>query len=311
MVRTTRSIRCLFLAVLASVMVLGGSVQAGNPGEAGLLSLRMPLGAREAGMGDAALASSQGAAAVFWNPANNVFYDFDTSLILQRYRYVGLFNQEAAAFAHRVGDGVLGFFFMGLYSDEILRRSGSPVGVYEGVYKPYDVAVGISYAHNIGDVVAVGANAKLIYERIDIYSDSGLAYDLFISHKALIDGMMFGASLTNIGKQMNLYNEPFDLPTAYRLGAAYTPTQGPLNRFTYAADFLHPNDTKAKAHLGVEYQIVPEFTLRLGSKINYDLYGMTAGFGVLVNNFSLDYAYQDMTIDGFEVGHKFSLNMVW
>jgi hypothetical protein len=312
MVRMTRSISSVALAFLALAMLLNGAVQAGSPGEAGLLSLRMPVGAREAGMGDAGIASSSGAAAVFWNPANNVFYDFDTTLILQHYRYLGLFNQESAALAHRVGDGVLGLVFMGFYSDEIPRASGEPVGVYEGTFKPYDVAFGLSYAHPIGERFSVGMNAKLVYQRIDFYSDTGMAYDFFVAHQALIEGLMFGASLTNLGGQMNLYNEPFDLPTAYRVGLSYTPYRTFLKeKVTFAGDLFLPEDTNAKAHVGVEYRLLPEFTLRLGSKINYDLYGMTAGAGFQVGFMRLDYSYQDMTIGGFDEGHKFAVDMVW
>ncbi len=155
-------------------------------------------------------------------------------------------------------------------------------------------------------------NAKTVYERIDIYSDTGLAYDFFVSHKALIEGMMFGASLTNVGKQMNLYNDPFDLPTAYRFGISYVPESSFFKkRVSLAGDVFIPKDTNGKAHVGVEYKIIQEFTLRLGQKINYDLYGFTAGFGVVLNNFSLDYAYQDMIIEGFDIGHKFSVKLVW
>ena len=312
MVRMTRSNSCLFLAAFTSALILGGSVEAGNPGEAGLLSLRMPVGARESGMGNAGVAASHGAAAVFWTPANNVFYDFDTTLILQHYRYLGLFNQESAALAHRIGDGVLGLIFMGFYSDEIPRASGVPVGVFEGTFKPYDVAFGLSYAHPIGERFAVGLNAKLVYERIDIYSDTGMAYDFFVSHKAFIEGLMFAASLTNVGGQMNLYNDPFDLPTAYKFGLAYTPGDGFFQeKVTFASDFFIPEDTEEKAHVGVEYRVLPEFTLRLGREFNYMLYGFTAGFGVTLGDFSLDYAYMDMKIDGFSEGHKFALNMVW
>lgn len=312
MVRMTRSISGLALASLALALLAAGSALAGNPGEAGLLSLRMPIGARESGLGDAGTATSTGAAAVFWNPANNVFHDFDTTLILQHYRYLGLFNQESAAVAHRVGDGVLGLIFMGFYSDEIPRSSGYPVGAYEGTFKPYDVAFGVSYAHPIGERFAVGMNAKLVYQRIDFYSDTGMAYDFFVSHRALIKGLMFGASLTNLGGQMNLYNEPFDLPTAYRVGLAYTPWDTFLGeRVTLAGDLFVPQDTNAKAHVGVEYRLLPEFTLRVGTKINYDLYGMTAGVGFQVGFMRLDYSYQDMTIGGFDEGHKFALDMVW
>ena len=79
--KSLNPILILPIAVLITALPAAPAV-AGNPGDAGLLSLRLGVGAREAGMGETGVASSTGAAAIYWNPANNVFADFDTDLIL-------------------------------------------------------------------------------------------------------------------------------------------------------------------------------------------------------------------------------------
>jgi len=310
MVRMSKTTGGTLLAALLLVVVLAPAVRAANPGEAGLLSLRIGVGGREAGMGESGVASSRGAAAVYWNPANNVFADFETDLVLQHHRYLGLFNQEAVMVAHKMGQGVLGFMFTGFYSDTIDRRGEDNTGIVEGTFKPYDVAFGVSYAHPLGESFGVGLNAKMIYEKIDIDSDTGVAFDLFVTHKAVIEGLMFAASATNLGGQMNLKDEPFDLPTAVRVGAAWTPTAG-SGKLTVAGDVLFPNDTNEKAHVGAEYRLLPEFALRLGTRINYDNQGLTAGAGFRNGVLGVDYAYGESTVDGFDPGHKFSLNLNW
>ena len=264
-------------------------------------------------MGETGIASSLGATAVVWNPANNVFGDFQTELALQHHRYLGLFSHEAAAVAHRLGSGVLGFSFMGFYSDEIERHTeDSGVNIFEGTFKPYDVAFGLSYAHPLGDRFAIAAGAKLIYEKIDFYSDTGFAFDLFITHRAMIDGLVFAGSITNLGGQMNLRDQPFDLPTAVRIGAAYTPQQASLQRkLTLTGEVVMPRDTTEKAHMGAELRLLPELALRAGTRLNYDSQGITAGFGFLVGMIRLDYAFEDWTEEGFDDGHKISLNLVW
>jgi len=93
----------LGLFLVLTLITIALPALAGNPGDAGLLSLRMGVGAREAGMGETGVASSSGGTALFWNPANNVFADFETELVLQHDRYLGLFSQEAAGVAHLVG----------------------------------------------------------------------------------------------------------------------------------------------------------------------------------------------------------------
>ncbi|MFN2370340.1 MAG: PorV/PorQ family protein [Candidatus Krumholzibacteriia bacterium] len=299
------------LALAALLVVPAPSALAGNPGDAGVLSLRLGVGAREAGMGETGVASSTGAAAVWWNPANNVFADFGTELVLQTQRYVGLFDQHAAAVAHRAGGGVLGFIFTGFYSDEIERYSAEPVGVPEGTFEPYDVAFGVSYARGVGENFAVGATAKMVYERIDIYSDTGFALDLGITHRAVIEGLLFAATVTNLGGQMNVKDQPFDLPTAVRLGAAWSPATAVGGKLTLAGEVLMPNDSTEKAHLGGEYRLLPELALRVGTRVNYESQGLTAGAGFRTGRLGVDYAFSDWTTEGFDDGHKFSLRLVW
>jgi len=301
----------LLMATLLMV-VLVPLARAGNPGEASLLSLRIGVGGREAGMGETGVASSRGAAAVYWNPANNVFADFKTELVLQHNRYLGLFDQEAAVIAHKVGRGVVGFIFTGLYADTIERRGEDNTGIVQGNFNPYDVALGVSYAHPAGESFGVGVNVKMVYEKIDIYSDTGFAFDLFVTHKAMIEGLMFAASATNLGRQMNLKTEAFNLPTAFRVGAAWTPVMGGQSgKLTFAADVLFPNDTNEKAHVGAEYRLVPEFSLRIGTRINYDNQGLTAGAGFRAGILGVDYAYGESKVEGFDDGHKFALNLIW
>lgn len=311
--RLSRTTRFILLGAVLGLMTWAGAAAAGNPGESGLLFLRLGVGAREAAMGDAGVASSRGAAALFWNPANNVFEDFDTELLLQHYRYLGLASQEAAAVAHRAGPGVLGFAFSGLYWDSIDRRSDENVGLVEGTFKPYDVSFGVSYALPVGDRFGVGVNAKLVYEKIDIYSDSGLAFDFFATHRAMIEGLVFGASATNLGGDLSLDQEPLPLPTVYRVGAAYTPrAPGLVGRTTLTADVTFPNDTSEKGHIGLEVGLLPELVLRAGSRLNYDNQGWTAGAGFKpLKNLVVDYAYQNSKIEGFDDGHKFSLALDW
>ena len=304
-------VACLGVAIMV-LAGAAGSVRADSPGEAGMLSLRLGVGAREAGMGDAGAATSVGAAAIYWNPANNVFDDnLDTELILQHHRYLGLFNHEAAAVAHRVGRGVVGFLFTGFYSDDIDRYSAEPVAEWQGTFRPYDVAFGLSYAHRLGDSFGVSMTAKLVYERIDIYSDTGFAFDFGISHKAVIDGLVFAATVTNLGGQMQLKDQPFNLPRAFRLGAAWAPPRFASGKFTFAGDVTMPRDGTEKAHLGAEYRLVPEMSLRLGTRLNYDSQGLTAGAGFNVGHLTVDYAYSDWTQEGFEDGHRFALLLKW
>lgn len=299
------------MVLVVGTMVLAGAATAGEPGQAGMLSLRLGVGAREAAMGGAGVASTSGAAAAFWNPALATYEEQGTSLLLQHHRWFDLFDHNAAALTHRAGAGVIGVTFIGLYSDEIERYGTEPVGVPQGTFEPYDVAFGASYSRQLSAQFAAGIQAKLLYEKIDIYSDSGLAVDLFIAHRSeVVPGLSVGASATNLGGQMTLNEEPFDLPQTFTLGVGYGPLSGVVaNRLLVAADLALPNDGNAKAHLGAEFKVVPEFALRGGYRVNYDSQGLTAGAGFAYGAVGLDYAYEEITAEGLDAGHKFSLHV--
>jgi hypothetical protein len=115
--------------------------------------------------------------------------------------------------------------------------------------------------------------------------------------------------VTNIGQDMTIADDPFNLPTAVRLGAAYDPAQ-PLfaGKLTLAADLIMPNDGNDKAHVGAEFRLLPELALRVGSKVNYDSQGLTAGFGLRRGALEVGYAFEDMDND-LDPAHKFSLEL--
>ena len=110
---------------------------------------------------------------------------------------------------------------------------------------------------------------------------------------------------------MDLNAGAFDMPTAYRVGAAYSPANLLGGRVTATGDVVFPNDTSEKAHVGAEVRIIPELVLRGGSALNYDLKSWTAGAGFQLGRMGIDYAYEDSQIEGFDAGHKFSVNFTW
>jgi hypothetical protein len=109
----TRILNLVALLALANPLA---SLAAGEPGDAGLLFLRMGMGAREAAMGGSGVASTEGAAAAYWNPARQAFAGDGTAFLLQQQRWLGLFDYTAAAMTHHGSFGVLGLTFAGLFA---------------------------------------------------------------------------------------------------------------------------------------------------------------------------------------------------
>lgn len=295
------------LTLIALLVSTAGAAWAGSPGESGFLTLRYPVGAREAAMGGAGVAGSTGAAAMYWNPARAAFEEHGTSLLLQHQRSFGVSDREAATLAHRSGMGVLGVVFSGWYSDDIDRTTEDEAGVPVGVFAPHQVAMGVTYARKLNDKLAVGAAVKLLHEKIDTDDGTGFAYDVYISHKALVEGLWFGASFTNFGPDMTVREAPYPLPAAFRMGIAWDPQMEILaGRMTVLADMVFPNDGNEKAHVGAEYRLVPALALRVGHKVNYESQGLTFGAGFTRGNIDVGYAYED-SLNDLDPQHRFAV----
>jgi hypothetical protein len=296
---------------LLVVAALASAVEAGNPGDAGFLSLRMGIGARNGAMGDVGVAESPDANAMYYNPANMVLSE-GTDVTLQHLEHFGLFNQESAVVSHRLESGAIGLIFSGFYSETLERTTIDRVGVSQGEFQPYQMMVGLGYAHAFRDF-SVGVVGKYLYERIDAYSASGLALDLGITHRSKIAGLTLAAAVANLGDPMTLDQEPYDLPLTVRFGASFTPRVGHESMWenlTVATDVLLPNDGNGRLLFGAEFRLNTYFALRGGYRANYDTYGLTAGAGFRKGLLSVDYAYMENDND-LQDNHRFSLGFAF
>ncbi len=306
-----RNSSCFAFAALFVFLAIAPPAWAGNPGDAGFLSLRFGIGARNGAMGDVGVAESSGATAMYYNPANLVLTE-GTNLTLQHVEHFSLFRQEAAAVSHRLPQGAIGLIFSGFYSESIPRTTLDRIGVSQGDFQPYQLAVGLGYAYQFKDF-SLGLVGKFLYERIDAYSAQGLALDLGISHRSKIPGLTLAAAVANLGGQMTVKEEPYDLPLTTRLGASYTPHtegEGMAQNFTLATDLVLPNDGNGRIHVGGEMRLHSSFALRAGYRINYDSYGLTAGLGYHTGSLSVDYAYMDSGND-LSDDHRISLSFAF
>jgi len=307
--------------IIASVGLLGllalaaphAALAAGNAGDAGLLFLRLGMGTREAAMGGTGVAATTGAAAAYWNPSRLAFAGEGTAALVQQQSWLGTFDYTAAAMVHHGDFGVIGLTFSGLFSEEIERYGNDAVGVPEGTFSPYDLAFGASYSRRLGEDLALGAQAKLVYEKIDIYSGTVLLFDVFATWNLRhLPGMSVGVAAMNLGGQMTINEEPFDAPRTISVGAGWTPQSGTLaERLTLAGDISFFNDGNEKAHVGGEFRVVPELALRLGYKVNYQNLGLTAGAGFYYRQFGVGYAYEDVSDDALDPGHRFSVEFLF
>ncbi|HKJ06637.1 MAG TPA: type IX secretion system protein PorQ [Flavobacteriaceae bacterium] len=198
-----------------------------------------------------------------------------------------------------------------------------------GTFKAYDLALNIGYAYQIPNSYwVVGANLKFINSIIQNYSSFGLATDLGFLYNNKNKPYVVTVVARNLGYQLSSYNEYREkLPLDIALGFAYQLQNVPMkwhltidsvqqwdisvsNPSNSETD-LEGNTTEeeigffnnALRHftLGVELFPKNNFNLNLGynfrraKELNLvdkrSFAGFTAGFGLKMNTFRINYAF--------------------
>ncbi len=281
--------RSLCLAVTLIVVCAPSALRAGNPGDAGALFLRIGMGARASGMGEAFIAAAEDASAIYWNPAA-MGAVLGTRVMFTHNEYLHTMRLEQIGMTHETEYGTIGLGFTGLYMDEMDRYEDVPSEEPLGTFSAYDVCFSIAFARYLIPNLAAGVAVKPIHEKIDEETASGVAFDVGLYHVSRIPGVKFAAVATNVGSPMKFVTEEFALPRMLKIGGSYERHVAGLKGDILATlDVVFPNDGDVREHLGAEYGYDGRLFLRAGYKAGYDAQGATFGLGVRLRQFDLDY----------------------
>ena len=273
------------------------AVDAGESGDAGALFLRIGVGARASGMGDAFSAVAKDASSVYWNPGAMAAV-LGTHLMVLHSEYLQSVRLEQAAVTHETEYGTLGLGFTGLFMDDMDRfpDSSNPTGIPQGVFSAFDISFAVGFSRYVLPNLSAGIAAKSVYEKIDESTAKGVAFDVGLFHVSQIEGVNFAATITNIGKAIHFESDQFTgtdfaLPRVVKVAGSFEREYPALRGDVLATlDILFPNDGDVKQHGGVEYAYMKKLFLRGGFKGGYDSQGATFGIGVKYRGYSLDYA---------------------
>jgi hypothetical protein len=292
--------------VCTLILLAPMSANAGDPGSAGALFLRVGLGARASAMGEAYTGVAEDASSVFWNPGAMAAV-LGTNVTLVHVEYFESIRLEQAAVTHETGWGTLGFMFTGLFLDDMDRRDDFASEISLGTFGAHDVAFAVAYARYIVENTSIGISLKPVYQRIDELSATGFAVDAGVYHTSRIRGVKLAAVVGNLGTPMTFDAEEFELPRYVKVGASWErEVEAIEGRVLVTFDAMFPNDDDGRQHIGAEYSYRRMLALRAGYKAGYDSQGATFGFGVNYREMSLDYAFLPI---GNDLGdnHRFGI----
>jgi len=342
MTRATTSIAILVLVALGIAQVFAG---AGNrAGTNGASELLIPVGARDLAMGGSTAATSSGVEALFWNPAGTARMRTSADLYFSHMSYFADIGVNYGAVSANVeGLGVLSLALKSLAIEAIpVTTTRDPDGTGQ-TFKPQYFVVGLTYARQLSDRVAVGLTGNLVSERLGDVSAAGVSFDIGVHYQNLasIDGLSIGVVVKNIGPEMtfegsglltsasvdeqhrsaSLYQiqaASFELPSSIQFGVGYKRQVSDMISLEGSTAFQSNNFSDDEYRIGLEGAYQDLLFIRGGynfAQTETDereyMFGPTFGFGVhsaLGNTeVTIDYAYRSMkTFDG---NHVFSVKL--
>lgn len=329
------------IIIISLSLLLSGTVSAelSKTGTCGAQFLKIGMGSRYLGMGEAGVAAANDMYSTFWNPAGLAEIE-NATVSFTNVDYLLDINLNYVGFARYFEDvGVFGISTTILTTgDQEITTLEEQEGTGE-YYTATSYAVGLSYARQLNTQFAFGASLKYIGERIHNEDAHGFAFDFGTLLYPGVNSLRLGVSISNMGPEMafsgsdlivSYYDEQgdeatnpvsaelktnsYDLPLMFRIGAAYDVEISSMSVLTLSGEVKHPNDNEQQGAVGGELAVKEMFFLRGGYKINYDEEGLTVGGGLntkvsKTTHLLIDYAWQDFgrleSTQRFTVGFTF------
>ncbi len=252
--------------------------------------LKIGVGARAAGMGEAYTAIADDASATYWNPAGMAAAN-RRQFIFQHNEWFGNINYEYLGYAHPLErGGTVGGSLTYLDKGDIPRTTYSnPFGAGLGSYEAQDFAGSVSYAASYRSDIDWGVTAKLIRQEIDDASATSFAVDGGVLYRTPYQGLTLGAALLNLGTAAKFDERKEQLPLMFKAGAAYRLQDVPL---TFASDLVLLRGDQSSFRLGAEYTFNRLIDIRAGYNSANDAdNGWGCGFGINLDDLEINYAY--------------------
>jgi hypothetical protein len=229
-------------------------------------------------MGSAFGATATDASALYWNPSGLAAIG-STTLTAEYAPWLAGLDFSFISVAIPTGAGTFSAGVTTLLVPEMERTTSTTNQTQLGTGEMFDAgfyAVQLGFGRALTDRFSIGGTVKVVNERIDVYSATGVAFDVGTLFTTPFNGLRIGAAIQNYGTKMQMdgplfivdplpnqagnnnsirtegVTNAYDLPLAMRVGLATEVYQTADTRVTLAVDALTPSSAAQHVNLGAE-----------------------------------------------------------
>lgn len=281
-------------------------------GTAGLQFLKIGVGAKETGMGEAVTSLVNDANSVFWN-ASGIAYVEKKEVTFSHKNWLAGSNHNSAVFAFPVGSFVIALSTAALQIKQFEETTALAPNGTGRMVSAGDYVFGLSAARRFTDRLSIGLQVKYVHEKLDDYSVNNVLFDVGAIYATGFRDLTLGFSLQHFGPDMRLLNQDFRTPLLFRLGASDKVRFSEDFVLTAAAELVHPTDNNEWINIGLEMHLLKLLSLRGGHRINVDEGKWSVGLGLTLPEFGgissgVDYAFV-LSEKVFNDIHRFSIRI--
>jgi len=316
----------LFSPVPAEAQATNGDDDGFNKGgRTAFQFVKIGVGARQAALGEASIATVRDLSSIFWNPAGITGIE-NYEAAFSYTRWLADMNYVAAAAGGSFGR--LGSFAVAVaaldYGDipEAVLGGGTD-GRTGSFFSGGNVLAGLYYARQFTDNLSIGIGAKYLHETLWEYSAGTVTFDIGTTYDVGWRGVTIAMAAQNFGGSVSFLGDEsdretgYDMPLIFRIGLsgnlvgpdAFMMMPG-AHHLVGSVEAINTNDFSERLHVGLEYVFDGLFAVRGGYRINYDEGNWSVGVGVTPPEVSgvrlrADYAY--VGYEFLTAPHRFTL----
>ncbi|HCX59070.1 MAG: PorV/PorQ family protein [Candidatus Cloacimonadales bacterium] len=279
-----RYITALVMISLA-LCLMAESVNDGS--DYGYKFLNIPINPVSNALAGKGLNNPSNMTAWMWQPASSAMHSY-RSASASHSNWIGDTAYTALVYSYARRSSHIGLALRNLTYGEIEKRDD--IGSLLGYYNPTDIAASGNYALRITPNLYAGANLSIAYQKLDTASSLAISTDIGITTLTMFKDSRVSAAVRNLGISNKLDKESVKLPLSYDLDA--------FKGFEIAEQYLGleagmslPADADLQAHLAAELNLLERLKLRAGYRFNHDSADISAGFGLNISSFVIDYAF--------------------